>query len=61
MAQGSSSGDIVEPEWDGMLGEDPEKGFCGECTVSAFPFPTNFGDFPGVRAAVYSCAGVKGS
>lgn len=58
MAQGSSSWDIVEPEWDGMLGEDPEKGLCGECTASAFPFPTNFGDFPGVRAAAYSCAGV---
>lgn len=58
MAQGSSSWDIVEPEWDGMHGEDPEKGPGGECTASAFPFPTNLGDFPGVRVAVYSCAGV---
>lgn len=56
--QASPSWDMVEPKGDGMLGEGPEKGPDGECTVSAFPFPTNLGDFPGVKAAVYNCAGV---
>ena len=41
-----------------MLGEGPEKGSGGECTVSAFPFPTNLGDFPRVRATVHKRAGV---
>lgn len=41
-----------------MLGEHPEKGLGVEYTVYAFPFPINLGDFPEVRAAAYSCAGV---
>ena len=32
-----------------------------ENALSAFPFPTNLGDFPEVRTAVYSLAGVGGS
>lgn len=32
-----------------------------ENALSAFPFPTNLGDFPEVRTVVYSHAGVGGS
>ena len=39
------------------LGKARRRGLM-EKVLSAFPLPANLGDFPGVRAAVYSHAGV---
>lgn len=45
MAQSLSSWDVAEPEWDGMLGEDPEEQPAGECLCMPFLFLQNLGTF----------------